>query len=74
MYRGSGQRWKTAFPHSTKLLTSNDVLLQFDETLPLLFAGDESQYGIWAVGSERPITLAHLLLLNKSIAKLKKKG
>ena len=73
----------SAFSHSKELLTSNDVLVQFDETLPLLLACDASQYGIGAVlahrypdGSERPIAFGSrtLTATEQKYSQIEKEG
>ena len=59
-------RWseeeESAFQESKKLLTSSNLLVHFDPSLPLILSCDASMYGIGAVlahrmtdGSEKPI-------------------
>ena len=60
-----------AFQQAKKALTTSQVLVHYDPTLPLSLAGDASAYGIGAVishtlpdGSERPIAFASRTLLS----------
>ncbi|XP_075150579.1 uncharacterized protein LOC142224678 [Haematobia irritans] len=57
-----GEQEQTAFTALKNLITSDRVLIHFDEKLPLVVAADASPYGIGAVlkhrmpdGAERPI-------------------
>ncbi|XP_064396342.1 uncharacterized protein K02A2.6-like [Halichondria panicea] len=79
--------WSTdqeeAFQKSKQLLTSSNLLVRFDPTLPIVLACDASQYGIGAVlahtmpdGSERPVGYVSRTLndAEKNYAQLEKEG
>ena len=72
-----------AFQASKDLLTSSQLLVHFDPTLPLILACDASPYGIGAVlahrmpdGQERPIGFASRTLTKseQNYAQLERKG
>ena len=59
------QECEHSFVEAKKVLSSSDVLVHYDPTLPIRMAGDASAYGIGAViahimpnGSERPVAFA----------------
>ena len=59
------QECEHSFVEAKKVLSSSDVLVHYDPTLPIWMAGDASAYGIGAViahimpdGSERPVAFA----------------
>ena len=85
----SNVKWKwsadqeRAFLKSKELLTSSDVLVHFDPSLPIVLACDASQYGIGAVlahkmpdGSERPVGFVSRTLndAEKNYAQLEREG
>ena len=85
----SNVKWKwsadqeRAFLKSKELLTSSDVLVHFDPSLPIVLACDASQYGIGAVlahkmpdGSERPVAFVSRTLndAEKNYAQLEREG
>ena len=72
-----------AFQKSKELLTSSNLLVHFDPSLPIVLACDASQYGIGAVlahkmsdGSERPVGYVSRTLndAEKNYAQLEKEG
>ena len=80
-------RWKVAekkaFQASKDLLTSSQLLVHFDEKLPLILACDASAYGVGAVlahrledGSEKPIayTSRTLTKAERNYSQLEKEG
>ena len=80
-------RWtakeERAFQASKDLLTSSQLLVHFDEKLPLILACDASAYGVGAVlahrlqdGSEKPIAYASRTLTNaeRNYSQLEKEG
>ena len=79
-----GQKWKwskeceNSFRLAKEKLTSPNLLVHYDPSLPMKLAGDTSAYGVGAVisyvmsdGSERPIAYASHTLSNVIIRKSK---
>ena len=73
-----GQKWKwskeceNSFRLAKEKLTSPNLLVHYDPSLPMKLAGDASAYGVGAVishvmldGSERPIAYASHTLSNR---------
>ena len=59
------ERCQKSFEEAKQTLTSNEVLMHYDPSLPIRMAGDASAYGIGAViahvlpdGTERPVAFA----------------
>ena len=78
-----GKSQEKAFHNSKKLLTSSNLLIHFDTSLPLTLACDASAYGIGAVlahrlsdGSEKPVGYVSRTLTKaeKNYSQLEKEG